>query len=104
MIMEEHFFYICDRKQGACSGWKKGWAKCENEMCMHTSDIKHAKYKAVECRKFEAEKHADNETAFFEFVRACDHPEIMCSSQLYAAVGDIKLCTEKDCTAWQLRE
>lgn len=38
-------FYICDKKPGACIGWEKGWTKCENEMCFHTSNRKHRKYK-----------------------------------------------------------
>ena len=37
--------YICDKKPGACRGWEGGWKQCENDMCFHTSNRKHRKYK-----------------------------------------------------------
>lgn len=37
--------YICDKKPGACRGWQGGWKQCENDMCFHTSNRKHRKYK-----------------------------------------------------------
>lgn len=39
------YFYLCDKKPGACSGWEKGWTKCENLACSHTTDRSHAKNK-----------------------------------------------------------
>lgn len=39
-------FYICDKKPGACSGWDKGWKNvCRNELCFHTSNKAHRKYR-----------------------------------------------------------
>lgn len=37
--------YICDKKPGACKGWGEGWETCQNEMCFHTSNRKHRKYR-----------------------------------------------------------
>lgn len=98
--MQEKYLYICDKQPGACRGWNKGWKKCENEMCMHTSNIEHAKYKNVAGRKFAIIQSS----IFFEVLGACGHPSIICEYQFEAGPEGEKLCTEKDCPAWQLRE
>lgn len=104
MIMEERYFYICDKKPGACGGWKHGWKKCINEFCLHTSNVEHAKYKNESGRKFAIVKQSEEKTIFFEILGACVHPCIKCQHQITAGPNETKLCTENDCPAWQLRE
>ena len=106
MIMEEEYLYICDKQPNACGrhGWREGWTKCENEMCMHTSNIEHAKYKNDPGRKFAIVQRSENETSLFEIVGVCVHPLIKCKYQFETDPDAAKLCTEKDCPNWQLRE
>ena len=43
-MKEPKKFYLCDKKYGACSSWKRlGWTKCMNEYCEHTTNAIHAK-------------------------------------------------------------
>lgn len=40
------YFYLCDRKPGACKSWKKyGWTFCHNPMCEHTTNPDHSRNK-----------------------------------------------------------
>ena len=60
-------YFICDRKPGACRGWdsKYGWCACMNEMCDHTSNPDHAKYKN-EIKAFKVINRGDGRIAYFE--------------------------------------
>lgn len=42
---EPERLYLCDKKPGACRGWDKGWTRCMNEMCDHTTNANHARVK-----------------------------------------------------------
>ena len=102
--MKERYFYICDRKHIECTGDIDGVKECKNTFCRHTSKMRHAKYLNEPGRKFAIVKHSEDETAFFEIVGACAHPLIKCEYQFEVSEIDTKLCTAKDCPAWQLRE
>lgn len=60
-------FFICDRKPGACSGWDKwkGCPVCMNDMCNHTSDPDHAKYKE-NIKSFDVVERGDGSIGYFE--------------------------------------
>lgn len=101
--MKENYFYICDRKREACTNKYKS-VRCINGMCLHTSDITHAKYKNEAARKFSICTYSD-EIFYMEIIGTCSHPKIFCRWQTTTSgSGDIKLCTEKECPHWRLRE
>lgn len=66
-------FFICDKKPGACRGWSKGWSMCMNEMCEHTSNPDHAKYKN-EIKVFKVINRGDGRIAYFEKNVLTDEP------------------------------
>lgn len=43
--------YLCDKKQGACSSWKKfDWTECASIMdCNHTTNPDHALCNGCDC-------------------------------------------------------
>lgn len=45
--MDDIKLYLCDKKKGACGGWRHGWKQCMNEMCFHTANEAHRKPLAV---------------------------------------------------------
>lgn len=93
--MKETYLYICDKQPGACGGWKKGWKKCENEMCFHTSNIEHAKYKHDTTQKFEMVKQSENTMLLFEFRGVCPHYGLKCAYKIKRADVNYELCTGK---------
>ena len=102
--MKAKYLYICDREREKCTNKHKS-EKCTNGMCLHTSDIKHAKYKNEACRKFLISNYGDDETIFIEIIGTCSHQSIFCRWQTSTLEsGDVKLCTEKECPHWRLRE
>ena len=107
--MKETYLYICDKKPGACTGWEKdkdgnAWQKCENEFCFHTSKVEHAKYKNESSRTFAIVCHDVEKPLFFEVVRACDHPAVKCKYKTEVGPDSLKVCIEKECPHWRLRE
>lgn len=80
--------YICDKKPGACSGWEKGWTKCENEMCFHTSNRKHRKYKGGRFIKL------NGSTAKWQIMRRCNRINVFnkCEYEF-----DVKGCLCDEC-------
>lgn len=99
--MKETYLYICDKKPGACTGWKKdkdgiAWQKCENELCFHTSNIEHAKYKRDPMQKFEMVKQSDDSMLLFEFCGVCPHDGLKCAYKMTTAEGTGELCTVKE--------
>lgn len=68
MMADQHrrkFFYLCDRKPGACpSSRKEGWERCTNEMCKHTSNAQHAKNKAF--RRYKLFVNSDGVAEYWE--------------------------------------
>ena len=66
--MDDHprrFFYLCDKKAGACPAWKKyKWETCMNEDCHHTTNGQHAKNKAF--RKYRLHVTEDGVADYWE--------------------------------------
>ena len=58
-------FFLCDKLPGACNGWRKGWLSCMNDLCRHTSDPHHARYKN-NIKTFNVIERGDNKFAYFE--------------------------------------
>lgn len=60
-------FFICDKKPGACCGWdsRYGWCACMNDMCHHTSNPDHAKYKD-DIKTFDVVERGDGSIGYFE--------------------------------------
>ena len=60
-------FFICDKKPGACRGWDKweGCPVCMNDMCHHTSNPDHAKYKE-NIKSFDVVERGDGSIGYFE--------------------------------------
>lgn len=60
-------FFICDKKPGACRGWDKweGCPVCMNDMCHHTSNPDHAKYKE-NIKSFDIVERGDGSIGYFE--------------------------------------
>ena len=55
---EVKYFYLCDKKEGACRWWSiRGWKKCESKECNYTEDPTHAKNKVG--RKFDLIVYSD---------------------------------------------
>ena len=69
MMADNHrrkFFYLCDRKPGACPSWKKyAWTECESLIfCKHTTNPQHAKNKAF--RKYRLHVTEDGVAEYWE--------------------------------------
>ena len=99
--MTEKYLYIYDKKPGACSGWEKDnegkcWQKCENEFCLHTSNIEHAKYRRDAKSAFVPIKRNEEETSLFEVTGVCKFPELNCNHQFIAFDLCPALCTTKE--------
>ena len=59
-------FFICDKMPGACrSRDSKGWCACMNDLCHHTSNPDHAKYKDY-IKSFDVIERGDGSVGYFE--------------------------------------
>lgn len=60
-------FFICDKKPGACRGSEKweGCPTCMNDLCNHTSNPDHAKYKN-DIKTFNVVERGDGSIGYFE--------------------------------------
>lgn len=67
-------FFICDRKPG----WCNGWSGCQNELCHHTSDPDHARYKN-NIKTFEPVELGDGKIGYFERDVLIDAPFTGCA-------------------------
>ena len=93
--MTEKFFYICDKKPGACDSWEKfGWKKCETVVgCCHTTNKEHAKYKEGTC--LISMLDGVEKCCHYEYIRLCKNKPDSCN-HFIGWIGST-LCIEKNC-------
>lgn len=59
-------FFICDKLPGACRRRdSKCWCACMNDLCHHTSNPDHAKYKD-NIKTFDVVERGDGSVGYFE--------------------------------------
>lgn len=91
--MTDKILYICDKQPGACEGWeRKGWKRCENNMCFHTSNKEHAKTggTGIMLQFYRSKK----QKSLWEVTCRCYYDN-KCLAQLEA--GNIKYCIDGNC-------